>query len=104
MHSLHFMRRMLNSSDISYAGKLFFKLTCFGNLSPVSLLSWDVCRDTYLRESRMDVVFPCWRGRPVSKTRGRPNRPRGGRCHIFVVCVCVCVLVGNIEHCFKFYV
>ena len=74
MHSLHFMRPVLNSSDINYAGKLFFrlicffKLTCFGSLRPVSLLSWDVGGDTYLRESRMDVVFPCRRGRPVSKT------------------------------------
>ena len=77
------MRHVLNSSDIKYAGKLVFKKTCFGSLSPRFLLSWDVGRDTYLRESRMKVVFPCRRGRPVSKTRGRPNRPRGGRCHIF---------------------
>lgn len=74
------------SSDIKYAGKLVFKLTCFGSLRPVSLLSWDVGGDTYLRESRM--IFPCRRGRPVSKTPGRPNRPRGGRCHIFC-CLCV---------------
>ena len=83
MHSLYFMRHVLNSSDIKYAGKLVFKLTCFGNLSPLFLLSWDVGRDTYLPESRMKVVFPCRRGRPVSKTRGRPNRPALVGCHTF---------------------
>ena len=93
MHSLHFMRHVLNSSDINYAGKLFFKLTCFGSLSPVSLLSWDVGKDTYLRESRMEFVFPCRRGRPVSKTPGRPNRPRGSRLPYILLFVCVCVLV-----------
>ena len=41
MHSLYFIRHVLNSSDIKYAGKLVLKLTCFGSLRPVSLLSWD---------------------------------------------------------------
>ena len=66
----------------------FLKFTCFGSLSPVSLLSWDVGNDTYLREFRMDVVFPCRRGRPVSKTPGRPNRPALVGCHLFC-CLCV---------------
>ena len=77
------MRRVLNSSDSNYAGKLLFKLTCFGSLSPTFLLSWAlVVRDLPDGNPGWKLFFPCRSGRHVSKTRPS-NRPRGGRCHIF---------------------
>ena len=70
MHSLYFMRHVLNSSDIKYVGKLVFKLTCFGSISRMFLLSWDVGRDTYLRESRMKIVFSMPEGLPRVENTG----------------------------------
>ena len=88
---LHEARVILNSSDINYAGKLLFKLTCFGSLSPTFLLSWAlVVRDLPDGNPGWKLFFPCRSGRHVSKTRGRLTDPAVVAAIYFGVLLVVC--------------
>ena len=97
MHSLHFMRPVLNSSDINYAGKLFFKiyLVFLKNQPALAVCAQCPCSHGMLVEiptcgnPGWTLFFHAGGAAPCRKHRAVLTDPAVVAAIYFVVCVCL---------------